>query len=402
MKKLLKILLLSAILMFTLSIVISCGNNNDDDGGVQTPPPTYTNKLEYLDNGNEITITGIRILYQTDVEIPSEIDGKPVTTIGERAFDAEKKTMYSNITSVTVGSNLKYIKNRAFFGCQKLSTFNVGGEIEELGDSAFENCSELTAFALSGKTTIINPRAFYGCKKLSGINLQNVTRINDNAFNSCGQSITEFTVTNSNSLINIGDGAFKNCSVKQLTLPETLESIGISAFEGSFLTSITIPSKITDIATSAFQGCLLLESLTLGSNVASIGTYSFKMCVKLENIIFSGNKLTTIGVESFSNCGLKSLSIPNCVKTIDTKAFVGCTSLSTVVIGSGVKTIGAHAFSDGTTEPTARQHLTSLTINSKGWYYDNSPENTFESEEMKNGQTLASTYWSTRQYVWKR
>lgn len=60
-----------------------------------------------------------------------------------------------------------------------------------------------------------------------------------------------------------------------------------------------------------------------------------------------GYSMTTIGFSAFYGCnGLTSVTIPSCVKSIDTQAFYGCSGLTSVKIPSGVTNIGRYAFYD--------------------------------------------------------
>lgn len=62
---------------------------------------------------------------------------------------------------------------------------------------------------------------------------------------------------------------------------------------------------------------------------------------------YSGSefKVTAIGRYAFSECfALRSVTIPNGVKTIGEKAFIGCSGLTSVTISDGVDSIGYAAF----------------------------------------------------------
>ena len=68
------------------------------------------------------------------------------------------------------------------------------------------------------------------------------------------------------------------------------------------------------------------------------------------------NQLRTIGTRAFSYCtSLTSITIPTGVTSIGTEAFSGCTSLTSITIPTGVTSIGQYAFEDCTS-------LASITI----------------------------------------
>ena len=93
--------------------------------------------------------------------------------------------------------------------------------------------------------------------------------------------------------------------------------------------------------------------------VTSIGDRAFNNCRKLVSVTIP-NTVTSIGRYAFANCEtLAEVTIPNSVNSIGEYAFYGCytetagedgstvkTGLQTVNIGSGVTTIGRHAFTN--------------------------------------------------------
>ena len=105
-----------------------------------------------------------------------------------------------------------------------------------------------------------------------------VTDIGKNAFVGASQ-ITNLTI--GNSVITIGDSAFRNCQglSGELRLPRSLISIGNAAFcNCSNLSNIIIGDSTTTIGNSAFYGCSRLSRVTITSNVFFIGEYAFKGC----------------------------------------------------------------------------------------------------------------------------
>ena len=66
-------------------------------------------KLKYTISNNEVTITGLKDRYVTEVIIPSEIDGMPVTRIENYAFES-----CTGLASVTIPHNVTKIGHFAF------------------------------------------------------------------------------------------------------------------------------------------------------------------------------------------------------------------------------------------------------------------------------------------------
>ena len=167
--------------------------------------------------------------------------------------------------------------------------------------------------------------------------------------------LTKYTI--SNSVTEIGSGAFNGCSsLTSITIPNSVTSIGYSAFEGcSSLKSITIPNSVTKIDSSAFNGCSSLTSITIGNSVTSIEDFAFWGCSSLTSITIP-NSVTSIEDYAFTRCSsLTSITIPNSVTSIERYAFADCSSLTSITIPNSVTSIGYHAFDDCSS-------LTSITI----------------------------------------
>ena len=215
----------------------------------------------------------------TVLNIPSVIDGKSVTSIGNDAFYG-----CSALTSITIPDSVTSIGNQAFIYCKGLSSVTIGNSVTSIGGGAFLDCSGLTNITIPDGVTSIGDNSFYGCSALTSIAIPD-------------------------SVTSIGGGAFSGCSgLTSITIPNRVTSIGSTAFYGcSALTSITIPDSVTSIGGSAFIGCTGLTSITIPDSVTSIGGFAFNGC-----------------------SGLTSITIPNSVTSIGDRAFYGCSGLTTV------------------------------------------------------------------------
>ena len=85
--------------------------------------------------------------------------------------------------------------------------------------------------------------------------------------------------------------------------------------------------SVTAIADMAFHACRVVKSITLPNTIKSIGTHAFGKCSSLENCIIP-NSVEVIKDYAFCSCtSLHSLSIPQNVKKIFPFAFYGCYAL---------------------------------------------------------------------------
>ena len=138
-----------------------------------------------------------------------------------------------------------------------------GLPVTGIGDEAFYYCSSLTSISIPEGVTSIGDSAFSYCRSLTSITIpEGVTRIMDEAFSSC-ESLTSITIPDS--VISIGDEAFSECiSLTPITIPNSVYSIGDKAFASCYsLTSISIPETVTSIGDEAFRGCFALESVVV-------------------------------------------------------------------------------------------------------------------------------------------
>ena len=85
---------------------------------------------------------------------------------------------------------------------------------------------------------------------------------------------TDYTVTS------IGESAFSNRPITNVTIPNSVTSIGASAFYCCrSLTSVTIPNSVTSIGNFAFYYCDSMTSVSIPNSVTSIGNSAFYYCI---------------------------------------------------------------------------------------------------------------------------
>jgi serine/threonine protein kinase len=101
----------------------------------------------------------------------------------------------------------------------------------------------------------------------------------------------------------------------------------------SSLQSITIPDSVISIGEGAFRGCVSLQSISIPNSVTTIGNMAFCDCYSLQNISLSDN-LTNIGDYAFAWCEtLQSITIPKGVISIG-EGFIAGSGINTVVCSS--------------------------------------------------------------------
>ncbi len=198
----------------------------------------------------------------------------------------------------------------------KIRTIAVPKDIKEIGVDAFFGCSDIEKIILPQGLEIINERAFFSC------------------------SLKELSLPES--VISIKNAAFSYSSLININLPSGLKSIAENLFSDCRnLKSIIIPNKVTSIGSGAFINCDSLLSVSLPEGLETIDTYAFWYC-GLRSIILP-ESLISIGGGAFSQCDLESIVIPSKIKTIENSTF-SYSSLKNVILNEGLLSIGYDAF----------------------------------------------------------
>ena len=176
----------------------------------------------------------------TNVVAPSEIDGLPVTHIGNHAFE----------------------------DCHQLEGVSLPETIVFMGDFAFADCHALKEITIPSSLTALRFNVFRNCRSLEKVNLPDTLDL-------------------------IGDFSFYGCSsLEALDIPQSVTKIGENAFCGcSSLSAIDIPPLVTSLARSVFYACDSLRSVRVTSNLNEVLTHCFESCPNLESVTIVGDSL---------------------------------------------------------------------------------------------------------------
>ena len=317
------------------------------------------------------------------VDIPAEIDGKSVTSIGGYAFsDCEsiinitipssvtKIGWYTfnnclKLTSIKIPNNVTEIGGYAFSNCSKLTSITMPNNVTEIGWYAFKNCKSLTSIKIPSSVISIGDPAFYGCSSLISINVTadnaNYTSVNGVLFDKkkselicypTGKTDKSYIVPDGVTMIN-NEAFYNNKFLINITLPDSLVSIGYRAFSYcSSLKSVIIPDGVTEIVSATFSGCSSLQSVQIPNSVKCIGHSAFYECTSLKSITIPDSVTEITGGDSsyrtygaFGMCtSLESVKLSENLERIDSRTFNGCTALKNITIPGSVKSIGVYAF----------------------------------------------------------
>ena len=145
--------ILSIFLIMTIIISITGINI------IQVQAEEYNNLLYSIEN-DEITITGIKGLI-TEIEVPAEISGYPVTKIAAETF--YQSDCHETLEKVVLPDTITYIGKYAFAKCEKLESIKVPQKVVELYDSTFSYCFSLKSLFIYNTLTDIGESVFDVC-----------------------------------------------------------------------------------------------------------------------------------------------------------------------------------------------------------------------------------------------
>lgn len=148
----------------------------------------------------------------------------------------------------------------------------------------------------------------------------------------------------------IGRMAFKNCSLKEIVLPDSVTIIRDQAFFGcSQLRRMNIPRSliVLEMEHSPFPSSfseLYGENINYKNNdgiLFNTDMSELLLCYKDRETIEVPQTVNRIAPQAFINrLDMKDIILPNGLETIGDAAFMGCTALTTLTIPHTVTTVG--------------------------------------------------------------
>lgn len=268
-----------------------------------------------------------------DVVIP---DG--VTSVGYCAFYSA-----DTVTGVTIPDSVTLIDDGAFFQCTRLTRINIpDGAV--LRGNPFESCWALREIGVSPD----HPALLFENGALierDGMKLLSCC---------CGLSAGRCEVPRGVKVI--GEQAFRQCGADTVILPDTVTAIESRAFLMSGLREITIPAGVTAIRDNVFDSCSRLRAIHVdpGNPVyagidgmlvdkSTMTVLSYPPALDTEVLVIPEG-IRAISSYAFTECGLRSVVIPDTVSSIGYGAFRGCTRLTGVTFPAGITEIPGQAF----------------------------------------------------------
>lgn len=270
-----------------------------------------------------------------DPALPDTLDGHPVTSIGDEAFDNARFSM----EGLTIPASVTHLGSNAF-SMTDLAEIEILAGVVSMKDNPFGFCESLENITVAEENPV-----FYAedgvlfCREDHSL----VCYPNLLADPEEDEKIS-YTVPEGTEIIRSSAFGGVEC-LSEILLPDSLRVIGFQAFGFCWdLDGLVIPDSVTEIGDAAFDTCKYIGRVVLPAGLKRIPSMLFYECEDLCEADIP-ETVTEIGDGAFFCCtGLEQVRIPDGVTVIETSAFEGCSSLSSVVIPDSVQSIGEHAF----------------------------------------------------------
>lgn len=333
--------------------------------------------FESVDEGNGYAVLkGAGISYVTEITVPREYNGKPVTVLEANAFlncsNLVTINFYDTVQTVELGDT------SAFTGCTNLMNVNVI-HVEGNTQALYESSGGVLLYnnSVTGKELKYFPAARTGAYSIP----EGVQVLPVNVFKSA--KITEVTIPAS--VRTIQENAFYQAKLTSVVFLPAAEgeaevplTIGTKAFYYASITEITLPARLTSLDLSAkgnsFYACNYLMSIKVEGNGAADTEGNTKVYYSgVEGYLCDAAGTTLV----YAPLGLEGeIRIPLQITAIGESAFsdgASATKITKVIFHSAIKEIGVSAFdhNTGITELVfeGEKGNTDLTIRSSAFYY---------------------------------
>lgn len=180
--------LLSLMIASLLVLCAFCGCSGSEESSA-VPDDAFIGvssdeMFDYAEYGGYVQISKYEGT-ETEVEIPSSYNGKPVTAVNDAAF-------YNNsaITSVVIPEGVETIGKNAFSGCVELTYAVFPSTLTSIGSSAFVFCKKLNNVEIPASVESIDNHAFRECTVLGSVKiLADGISFGDSVFAFCSQKL---------------------------------------------------------------------------------------------------------------------------------------------------------------------------------------------------------------------
>ena len=244
---------------------------------------TENGQMTFAKHGEEVWLTEYSGK-DSSLEIPSEVEGLPVTRIDNNAISGYE------LRDIVIPEGIKSIGCRAISYVSSLTELTLPSTLEDIGRAPIGSADKLERIELRGKSSAVSV--------IDGV-----------LFSADGKTLIKYPKKRG-AWYSVPDGteeidfeAFYEAELYEIEFPETLKNIDNYAFEGCLgLDRLEFPDSLVRIGAGAFSEGFaffnddeagIIENVKLGANVSNIGTEAFsgypieRFEVSEENTVYS-------------------------------------------------------------------------------------------------------------------
>lgn len=301
----------------------------------------------------------------TEISVPDEINGSPVTAVADLAFNCK-----SIIKNITLSKELTDIGDLAFNGCSSIERIVIPSKVRRIGKNAFAGCSSMRTVVIPPSVESIGDDAFENSDALEKIYVTEdsfahrwiAKQFYDADISGTGKLNVLFEKIAFYSPQKDGQTSFFS-PIYDFDCEFTDDGAKLSLYNGGE-SVVRIPPKIGDapviaIGADTFRGCTKVRAVYIPASVRKISTNAFDMCPSLDKITvdpanthFSSNggvlfnKSGSAAVRCPEGFREGTLTLPAGVTEIADNAFLACKNLRLVNMPATLVSIGKRSFSE--------------------------------------------------------
>ena len=259
------------------------------------------------------------------------------TVLQKQNENSTNKIVVANLRGKTF-TKVTHTGYKTTFGDSKTVQYvYLPSTVTNVGCNVFQNCSNLKVcdFPSDAVFSIDDANAFVSCTSLVEMNLIGCTKfgttVNHHSIFSGCTSLQRVIIDPDNFEGTVlGGNLFNNCPLTQFGLvpnechiPDTVETMGINVFKNCRFAKLYIGDSLKTTGYNVFDGNTYLTEVHFNSNYETMDQRAFMGCTSLTTLYgFENTKLEVITYQAFKNTSIEEIILPNTVESIEQDAFI--------------------------------------------------------------------------------
>lgn len=121
-------------------------------------------RFEFSSDSGTLLVSGVNDRHAVILSVPPEVDGVPVTGVGNGAFFG-----LPDVKKIIIPDRVRFVENNAFKNCPNLKIVELSADLNSIGAMAFAGCPELKEITISCHTHRFDVNSFKGCRNLRSV-----------------------------------------------------------------------------------------------------------------------------------------------------------------------------------------------------------------------------------------